>query len=96
MQLNNIKSKDYKQRENSSGMRVMDLMINENQAGKLQSKHSPFEAVKSMATVKWIWVLKNINSNTCEPNDSQESSTLHTNEARPGFSMLCVFFFLSE
>lgn len=27
-------------------------------AGRWESKHSPFDAVKSMATVKWIWVLK--------------------------------------
>lgn len=27
-------------------------------SGWWQSKHSPFDAVKSMATVKWIWVLK--------------------------------------
>lgn len=30
----------------------------ETEMGRQQTKHSPFDAVKSMATVKWIWVLK--------------------------------------
>lgn len=50
----------------------MHQKTNGSRTGWWQWKHSPFDAVKSMATVKWIWVLKQMNGGKDGVNKKEE------------------------